>query len=286
MHPDHPLAHARNIWPLSGTPGNPAQMWTWLRVFGATDMGWSPWVDRYCRTRWTQYGMTVLGLKMAMAPELKSIMGPWFKRRTSAEVGLPQARWGVLSLACRVDNVDRGKVPVVDPEGDVLPERDEYTATLMRELGERKVAPILEVVTAELDGGELDKIVIFAWHRNVVAALVEGLKKYGAVRVVGGMGELWKDINVVRFDTDPACRVMVAQHEAGGLGLDFSAAADVLLAELSWNPDDNSQAAARVLGPRQKRPVMVRVAASEDPLDYAVARVTARKNATIQNTWS
>lgn len=286
MQPNHPLAYARHVWALSGTPGNPTQMWTWLRVFGATDLGWSAWTERYCHTRWTDYGLQVLGLKMHMAPELKGIMGPWFKRRTTADVGLPQARWGVLSVICGVDNVDHSARRYVDPEGDALPDPDEYTATLMRKLGERKVAPILEVMRQELDSGELDKIVIFAWHRNVIAGLVEGLKKYGAVRIVGGMGELWKQINLDRFDNDPACRVLVAQHEAGGVGLDFSAAADVLLAELSWNPDDNAQAAARVLGPRQKRPVMVRVAASEDPLDYAIARVTARKNATLNNTWS
>jgi SNF2 family DNA or RNA helicase len=284
--PQHPLSQARFVWPLSGTPGNPSQMWTWLRTFGVTELSWSDWTERYCRTRWTNYGLQVMGVRSSKLAELKAIMSPYVLRRTTKDVGLPQARWGVLSLACSVDNVDRSSLPVVDPNGDELPDPEPPIATLIRELGERKVAPIIEIVSAELESGELDKIVIFAWHRNVIERLTKGLLRYGAHRIEGGMPELVKQANIDRFQTDPAYRVLVCQHEAGGVGLDLSAAADVLLAELSWNPDDNTQAAARVLGPKQSRPVMVRVAASADPLDYALARVTARKNTTLQKTWS
>jgi SNF2 family DNA or RNA helicase len=283
---DHPLRRAKHVWALSGTPGNPSQMWPVLRVFGATKLTWQEWTYRYCHTRMTDYGVQVMGVRHSMLGELKEIMGRYVLRRTAKHVGLPEARWGVLTLDCGVDNEDRRAQRWYDPEADDLPVVDEAIATKMRKLGERKVEPIVAALTEELASGELDKIVVFAWHLNVLRGLDEGLKPFGARKLDGATHELTKQLFVDQFMDDPAHRVLVCQHKVGGVGWDFSAASDVLFAELSWNPDDNTQAAARVLGPRQTRPVMVRIASSEDSLDYAVARVTARKQETLKATWS
>lgn len=281
----HPMRRAAHVWPLSGTPGNPSEVWTWLRLFGATDMPWEDFTRRYCRTRQTEYGLQVMGVKRGMAGELKALLGPWFKRRTVDGVGLPKARWGMLSLACGVDS---GGVQstVVDPETDELPTIDEPIARLMRELGERKVQPLAELLRHELASGELPKVAIMAWHKNVLRALEERLAAFHPLRVDGEVSERGKVAAQDAFNAGPRHRVWLGQIKCM-VGIDLAATcSDGVFAETSWNPDDNAQAAARLLGPKQTRSVMWRVAASEDPLDYALSRVNARKSETITTTWS
>lgn len=281
----HPLRDAAFIWPLSGTPGNPAEVWTWLRVFGATDMPYFEWLTTYCEVRFNDYGPQIMRLKSAKLGELKALLGPWFKRRTVDQVGLPKARWGMLSLECGVDK--GGQLTAdVDPEGDALPEADEPLARLMREMGEAKVGPLVEALTRELLSGELDKIMVVAWHKPVLRELERRLAPFNPVRVDGDVSELGKTAARDRFNGDAGCRVFLGQTKCM-VGIDLAiSCSEGVFAELSWNPDDNAQAAARLLGPLQTRPVMWRVAASEHPLEYALSRVNARKSEIASKTWS
>lgn len=86
------------------------------------------------------------------------------------------------------------------------------------------------------------KLIVFAWHRDAVQAVA---KRYGAPMIQGGMkGEEVED-GKTRFQEDPACKVIVCNIMAGGVGHTLTAASDVLFLEYPWNPAAMDQAADR-----------------------------------------
>lgn len=105
-----------------------------------------------------------------------------------------------------------------------------------------KVPFVVDFVNSVLE--EKDKVVVFAYHRDVVDALMDAFDGV-AVKLVGGMSEKKKDEAVTRFQTDPKVRVFVGNIIAAGVGITLTAADTVVFAELDWVPGNISQAEDR-----------------------------------------
>lgn len=82
----HKATHA---WALTGTPmpNHPGELWTWLFTTGATRFSHSQWVDRYCTTAHTPFGVQIRGMtqEAGHVTELKAILQKNVLRRTYAE---------------------------------------------------------------------------------------------------------------------------------------------------------------------------------------------------------
>lgn len=121
----------------------------------------------------------------------------------------------------------------------------EELAQVRRELGMAKLTGVVPWVKNFLDGGE--KLVLFAYHTDVIEALREQLAKYQPAVVYGKTPVKKRQGQVDIFQEKDWCRLMIGQIDAAGVGYTMTAAADTAHAEVDWVPAKIEQNEDRVL---------------------------------------
>lgn len=301
------VAHAKHVWLLTGTPApnNPAELWTHLRALrpalmtgknGKPASYWS-FAKRYCHVVDQGFGPKIMRGKNL--PELKALIAPFVLRRTKVEVlkDLPEIRFDVLPLDGDVLKAARGLNEIVDginllDQGhrlktvltdhgvDGLRAIASHVATLRRVTAMAKVPALIDWIENFLNSGE--KLVVFAHHRDAIEALHEGILhrdggETGIARITGDTTQEFRQINVDEFQKNPRTRLFIGQLQAAGTGLTLTAASTVLLAEQSWVPAENVQAAARVHRIGQKNACQVWSAVLAGSIDEQVGDALTRK---------
>jgi SWI/SNF-related matrix-associated actin-dependent regulator 1 of chromatin subfamily A len=279
------------VWCLTGTPApnNIGELWTHLRVFGATDLSFKAYLDKYCYTRKTEWGLQVVGNKPA-AKELTEALDKIALRRKVEDVlhDLPPIRWSTQCV--QVDSL---------PDELVALERSEETqacvseagltgrfddvalATLRRLTSTAKAPAVCELLASELEDDPEYKVIVFYHHRDVGNALQGGLKRFGVVRVDGNTLPAARQTAIDAFQAGEA-RVFLGQIQAASTAITLTAANNVVFAEWSWTPADNLQAAKRAHRIGQDRPVFVRMLALAGSLDEKILSVVERKMRNVQ----
>ena len=122
------------------------------------------------------------------------------------------------------------------------------------------------------------KVIVFAHHKAVVEALMQGLSEFNPVKVVGGMSAKEKDASVVTFQNDDKCRVFVGNITAAGVGLTLTASSTVVFAELPFRPSDAIQGEDRAcrIGASSDK-VLVQHIILDGSLDVKLARMLIHK---------
>jgi len=105
-----------------------------------------------------------------------------------------------------------------------------------------KVATSIEWAQDFLDSSD-EKLVIFAHHKDVQKAMYDAFP--GAARIHADDNDVVRHEEATRFQTDPACRVIVCSMEAAREGIDLFAASNTLFIEYGWNSKIHEQAEAR-----------------------------------------
>jgi SWI/SNF-related matrix-associated actin-dependent regulator 1 of chromatin subfamily A len=121
------------------------------------------------------------------------------------------------------------------------------------------------------------KIVLFGYHHDVIDALRTNLTKFGAQSFDGRTTDARKLRIKKQFQTDPAMRVVVGQLDAMGVGLDFSAANDVMFVEQSWVGSNNAQAMSRIFNMNSPEPKFTRFVILRGSIDEQIAAACERK---------
>lgn len=284
------------VYPLSGTPmrANPSQLWPILhalfpaaisnRAGKAADF-WA-FVNRFCTVRDNGFGQEITGGKNM--EELRQRIAPYFIRRTKEE-GLKELIVGTVTVEQKTLSRDlRGLEKEWAPRlAEALASEDEaalaslapHAATLRKLIGLAKVGPTLDLLMEELLYGE--KIVVFAWHREVLDEMEARLRQenIGLVRIDGST--LNRQQKVDAFQKDPECRVFLGNILAAGTGLTLTAARSLLMLESSWTPADNAQAIKRIHRIGQTASCLARYVALAGSIDERLAEVCAKKTKTI-----
>jgi SWI/SNF-related matrix-associated actin-dependent regulator 1 of chromatin subfamily A len=303
--------NAARVWALSGTPApnNASELWVMLRVFGVYAGSYDQFVREFCTGFNGPYGFQITGAKNA--DKLREMLKPIMLRRTRKEVSseyteprysdvvVEPSELHIADLESAFPqniNVPNGwknfktemtaleaelDAAIVNPDDSesvlrLLSSQIPHVASLRRYIGLLKVPAVVELVKQELDAG-LQKIVIFAIHKQVVENLRVGLKEYDAVTLYGGTDPAKRDRNIKRFQENPKCRVFIGNIAACGIAIDLSAASDVLFVEADWVPMNNSQAAARVDNLKQTNTICVRFVGLAGSIDEHVQRTLQRK---------
>lgn len=136
----------------------------------------------------------------------------------------------------------------------LLPPPCETMAEHRRVQGENKVPAIVEFCEEKLEEGI--PLVIFAYHRNVIAALEAGLAKYKPAVIIGDTPNATRMDYVNQFQSG-GINVLISNLIAGGTGITLHRASTVVLAELDWVPNNIAQAVDRCHRIGQKNQVMV-----------------------------
>lgn len=309
------LVHqAARVWALSGTPApnNLAELWPMLRVFGIWNKSYDAFVSKFCQTRHTPYGQAISGHQNI--PEFRALIKPIILRRKKADVmrDLPKIMFADVTvpagpvdvellfpeyyifkrdaefradlekqrrlLTAAVDLGGGGMGGLKMLESLTMTQVDQHKiSTLRRYTGAQKVQSVVDLVKDELESG-LEKIVLFAVHRDVIEGLREGLKDYGPVVVYGGTNPTRRQRNIDKFQRDPKTRVFIGNIQAAGTGINLTAAHHCLFVEQDWVPSNNAQAAMRLHRIGQTKPVTVRIVLLEDDeLDRRIQMTLRRK---------
>lgn len=110
-------------------------------------------------------------------------------------------------------------------------------------VGRGKIENVVEWIRDFLESGE--KLVVFGWHREVIRAVAE---EFDAPLIDGSTSDDNRERINTDFQTREDCKLVVLQIQAGGVGINLTAASNVAFIELAWTPADLEQAEDRVWG--------------------------------------
>jgi superfamily II DNA/RNA helicase len=106
---------------------------------------------------------------------------------------------------------------------------------------------------------ETQKVLIFSQSLDMLDVLEDYLdyRKYQYVRLDGGTNIEGRIENIDNFNNDVDCFVFLLSTKAGGIGINLTAANNVIIYDSDFNPFNDSQAAARCHRIGQTRPVSI-----------------------------
>jgi SNF2 family DNA or RNA helicase len=289
--PEGLYKHARFVWCLSGTPipNAPNDLYPMLgalepdRLAGVTDH--DDFVRRYCVVRPRRINGVLRNVIKGgkNLEELNERVAGFWLRRTQQDVGIQRPIFSTLAI-----HVDRQPDEPADMQAvlDAIETGETqsvemHLGPLRRLTGLAKAKGVCEAVREKFDEG-LDKVVLMAWHTDVIDALWKGLKMCGCVGIDGRTPAARRDEQVRLFQTSALHRVFIGNIQAAGEAIDLSAAAELWFVECSFTPAHMAQAAMRVTNLNQKRQALVRVCALAGSIDEAIATVLTRKVETIR----
>lgn len=150
-------------------------------------------------------------------------------------------------------------------------------ARIRHELALAKLPKCIEYIEERLLSG--NKIVVFAYHRDVISDLQMNLegRGYDTTVLLGGMSAEYKQLNIDKFQTNPNCKIFIGQIQAAGVGITLTAASDVIFVESSWTPGEIDQCIDRCHRIGQKNSVTSTFLTVENSIEETMLKVVFDK---------
>lgn len=286
------------IWLLTGTPApnDVSELWSMVYGLGFTRLTFHEWRVRYCITDYSPYGDNIKVIGNRNSDELRELLGRFCLRRRKDVLDLPAVRYETIHLR---PNTMPQDIRLVENELDFALQREllaadspaaawdiigdsKAFAAFRRVCGLAKAQVTADLLEHELKDNQIHKVVVMAHHGDVVAHIAAQLSKFGVRTITGATHPADRTANVKAFQTDAGVRVIVCNILAGGTGTTLTAASELVFAEMSFVPGENSQAADRIRRIGQDKPCRVRFVALEGTLDEAMVGVLRRKSEMIR----
>jgi SNF2 family DNA or RNA helicase len=134
----------------------------------------------------------------------------------------------------------------------------------------------------DLMAGVSGKVIIFTLFRETVDILRDALAEYNPSTLVGGQKDV--EEHKERFESDPACRAIIVQQQAGKYGHTLLGGGDCstsIFVESSWSLDTRLQALARNHRHGQTKKVTA-YSFTSSPVETAVLRALSDKETTAE----
>jgi SWI/SNF-related matrix-associated actin-dependent regulator 1 of chromatin subfamily A len=257
---------AKRVLALTGTPlpNRPREAYTLARSLCWDSIDWASedkFRDRYNPSRKVDgfrgdgTPFTYIDERSGRHAELQNRLRANFMVRHLKREVMPQLQMPIFDLI-QVEPT-RAIKQALDAESllDIDPETLEgadaallgHVAVVRRQMGIAMAPSVADYVDMLLLGGET-KLVLFAWHIEVLNILEERLLKYGVVRIDGRTSPTGRERMVNRFVTDPTIQVCLGNLLAMGIGTDGLQLVSnhALIAEPDWTPGVNVQAFDRL----------------------------------------
>lgn len=257
---------------MSGTPAmsKPAQFWPLLNIMEPGKFGnYYKYLNRYCQPKHNGF---------SHVEELHALLVSCMLRRTKDQVmkDLPPKVMEVVPLEVDTEAMEQYRqqeAKAFNDQGVSDKEMRERVAGLLRTAYALKEPALMRWVLDFLDSGR--KLLLFAWHRDVVDLIYMALKDWNPAKIYGGISTQEREDMRQRFIGDPSCRVMVANIQSGGVGIDGfqEVCSDVAFAEFSHTPNYHRQAEDRLHRPGQHNSVTSYYLVAPDTVDMDAVEV-------------
>ena len=129
---------------------------------------------------------------------------------------------------------------------------NELTAYVRHQVGMNKLPAVIEYLK-----GSTGKTLVFAYHHDVIARLMEAVADQGVAGFTGNSSLRDRDRAAEKFQGDPNCQFFIGNIEAAGHGITLTAARHVVFAEPDWRGTYLEQAEDRAHRIGQTHPVLV-----------------------------
>ena len=211
---------------------------------------------RYCGAFSDKYGLWDKGA--TNLPELKKKLEGFMLRRTKDEVltQLPEKIVSHIPIPPSAGILTEMKK--FEDKGDSYIEEVELgkLASLRSKISKHKAKIVIDYV--ENTFNEVNKLIVFTYHREMAFKLKEKFEDLGVSMVIGGLNVTKKQKEVDAF-VEGGNRLFIGQIQSAGVGIDGlqRVCSDVIFAEMSWTPSELRQAEDRVYRIGQKNKVHI-----------------------------
>lgn len=141
--------------------------------------------------------------------------------------------------------------------------------------GSEKLDRLAELAQEAGDDGL--KVIVFSYFLDVLGAVQRRLGAVAHGPVTGSVSASARQQLIDRFTRTEGPAVLVAQIEAGGVGLNIQAASVVVICEPQWKPSTEQQAIARAHRMGQARRVQVHRLLAKDCVDERIREIQENK---------
>lgn len=265
---------------MSGTPARsrPAQFWTMVScVEPKMFPTYKGYLWRYTCPKATPWGVQFDGARNVK--ELHAKLVSVMLRRTKDDVmkDLPPKTLDVVPLeadAAELAEYNSEEAGIAELQG--IAAREKLT-NLTRTAYAVKEKSLLNWVRCFMESDE--KLLLFAWHRDVVDRLFEELKEYNPAKIYGGVTLQQREAEKEKFIQDDSCRIMICNIQSGGTGVDGfqKVCCNVAFAEFASTSTDMEQAEDRLHRGGQERPVSVYYLIAAGTIDEDMAEALDSK---------
>ena len=280
---------------MTGTPiqNRPKEVFPLVKLTKPETL--SPYQDfrkfatHYCNGHYGKWGFEADGSSNEAELRERLIYGGVLIRRTKEQVlpQLPDKSYNLLTFEgdTRAKNLvkkmnENFTFEQIMSSPTFWAKADKNLATQRRELALCKLPQSLEQINELLES--VDKMVVFAWHTEVINELEKQLAIYNPALISGKTRQETRQAQVEKFQNDKTCRVFIGNILAAGVGITLTAASHVDFVETSWVPGEVFQAVDRCHRIGQKNSVNARFHVVENSIDEAVIRSLISKNITIK----
>jgi SNF2 family DNA or RNA helicase len=135
----------------------------------------------------------------------------------------------------------------------------------------------LAELVRDILGDEGRKVIIWSSYVESIERLLEQFADAGAVALYGGTEASERQAVAQRFQTDPSCRVMLANPAAAGTGFTLTAANYTIYESMSWRYDFYAQSQDRNHRIGQSLPVTYVRLIAVDTIEEAIVEALERK---------
>lgn len=158
-------------------------------------------------------------------------------------------------------------------------------ATVRRMMGLALAPQVAAYIDMTIDGGE-EKLVVFAWHTEVLDILEKAWQKHGVLRVDGSTSSKRKQHYVELFQSSPRHQVILGNTLSLGTGTDGlqTVSSHAFLAEPDWTPGNNEQAFDRLDRGGQTRQVQCDIFVASGSFAERILAQALRKSHVVDKT--
>lgn len=279
------LSRSSRCWLLTGTPvlNRPEELFTTLKALCPERI--EPYSDyitftqRYCGGHQGTWGWVAKGATYQDELSAK-LNGFMLRRERDILPDLPEKIMRVVHLE-RTEAIER---IIFEEPKDVDEDfvKSPAVASIRKKMGLAKIKDSVEYIKDRLDTEE--KLVVFAYHKDVIARLVDELSDYQPEWITGETPPAKRPACVRKFREDRDCRVIILNIDAAGTGVDGlqEVCKHVVFVEISYVPGVNQQAMGRIHRNGQKSKTVFDFLVVENSLDECVLQKNVTKSEVVK----